>query len=340
MEFDPSGVSVRNGKYYGLPSYSPEEADLCVLAVPWDVTTSYRAGTSQGPAAILEASYQVDIFSPYCEDAWKARIGTLPVSHEWLEKNAQFRKASSRYIDFLGEGGSIEDSAEMRMVLGELNRACERLHLWVEEECSKLLQNGRKVVLVGGEHSVSYGLIKALSENDRFGILHIDAHADLRDAYEGFEHSHASIMRNALKLPNVESLTQVGIRDVSPAEIEFIESQKSRVHTFFDWDLKRALADGCTWKENCNRIIETLPEKVYVSFDIDGLDPKLCPSTGTPVPGGLEYDQALYLLDTLTKSGRKIVGADLVEVAPGQDNEWDGNVGARLLFNLCLFVLK
>jgi agmatinase len=106
------------------------------------------------------------------------------------------------------------------------------------------------------------------------------------------------------------------------------------VAIFYDSFLKEGMNDGKSWKKQCKKIVAQLPQKVYISFDIDGLDPKLCPGTGTPVPGGLEFDQAVYLLKALVRSGREIIGFDLVEVAPGE-SEWNGNVGARLLYKLC-----
>jgi agmatinase len=118
-------------------------------------------------------------------------------------------------------------------------------------------------------------------------------------------------------------LVQVGIRDFCQEEYEMIQ-ERPDIETFFDQDLKTALYEG-----------QPLPRKIHVSFDIDGFDPVLCPSTGTPVPGGLQFGEANYLLKTLVQSGRKIVSFDLNEVAPNKDSEWDGNVGARILFKLC-----
>jgi agmatinase len=200
------------------------------------------------------------------------------------------------------------------------------------------LNQNKLVALLGGDHSTPLGLMQALSEKySSFGILHIDAHADLREAYEGFEFSHASIMYNAIKLPQVTRLVQVGIRDYCVAENQLIKSD-ARITTFFDREIKQSQFEGVTWSVTCDKIIEALPERVYLSFDIDGLDPKLCPHTGTPVPGGLEFEQSIYLIEKLVHSGRTIIGFDLNEVAPGND-EWDANVGARLLYrlsNLCL----
>ena len=103
---------------------------------------------------------------------------------------------------------------------------------------------------------------------------------------------------------------------------------------FDDWQLKDNTYSGMNWATQCEKIIATLPEAVYISFDIDGLTPEFCPHTGTPVPGGLDFNQAIYLIQTLVKAGKTIIGFDLCEVAPGESGEWDGNVGARLLYKL------
>ena len=125
----------------------------------------------------------------------------------------------------------------------------------------------------------------------------------------------------------------MGIRDFSEGEVDVIKkSDKIKVYT--DTDLKENQFNGKIWKEQCDEILAQLPEKIAVSFDIDALYRWYCPNTGTPVPGGLTFEQATYLLSRLATSKKEIIGVDLVEVAPGED-DWDGNVGARLLFHLC-----
>jgi agmatinase len=157
---------------------------------------------------------------------------------------------------------------------------------------------------------------------------------DLREAYEGFTYSHASIFWNVLQRKGITQLTQVGIRDYCEAEALFAKELAGRVAVFFDQQLQEQAFQGISWQEQCTRIIATLPEKVYISFDIDALDPKLCPNTGTPVPGGLSLPQALYLIKQLVSGGRTIIGFDLNEVG-GLGCTWDGNVGARVLYKLC-----
>jgi agmatinase len=192
------------------------------------------------------------------------------------------------------------------------------------------------VGIVGGEHSVPLGLIRALHEqHNSFGILHIDAHADLRCAYEGFVYSHASVMYHAGRMPGI-SLCQVGIRDYWSDEADLMGASE-HIHCFSDQELRRKLFEGTDWNKLCRQIIDRLPDKVYISFDIDGLSPDNCPHTGTPVPGGLSFREADYLLHCLALSPKRIIGFDLCEVAPGKDSEWDANVGARMLYKLCCY---
>jgi len=185
------------------------------------------------------------------------------------------------------------------------------------------------------------------------GILHIDAHADLRVAYQGFVQSHASIMHNVLEaVPSLARLVQVGIRDLCEAEAERIAGSNGRIRTFFDSELSAQKHEGTPFTQLCEKIVGELPPQVYVSFDIDGLDPALCPHTGTPVPGGLSFAEIVTLLRTLVRSGRRIVGFDLCEVAPAPaprrraseashepPDEWDASVGARVLYKLIGFAL-
>jgi agmatinase len=192
------------------------------------------------------------------------------------------------------------------------------------------------VGLLGGDHSTPLGFYKAISEkyND-FGILQIDAHCDLREAYQQFTYSHASIMYNALnEIPQLTRLVQVGVRDYSQSEWDYICNSSNRVVTYFDKQIKERQFEGLSWQYLADEIINHLPQKVYISFDIDGLNRTLCPHTGTPVPGGFETEQLFYLFRKILESGRQLIGFDLCEVGISS-NEWDENVGARVLFKLC-----
>ena len=224
----------------------------------------------------------------------------------------------------------------MCKTLKEVNAGGVFLNEWVYTQTKELLEAGKLVALLGGDHSTPLGFFKAIAEKEGdFGILQIDAHCDLRKAYENFRYSHASVMYNALEeIPQLTKLVQVGIRDYCEEEYNYIQANPQRIVTFFDQDIKERLYEGENWKSVTASIVEQLPEKVYISFDIDGLDPKLCPHTGTPVQGGFETEQIFYLIKKIHQSGRKILAFDLNEVGVSQD-EWDENVGARCLFKLC-----
>jgi agmatinase len=328
--FDPNGPGIQ-GNLFGLP-FSPETSALVIVPVPWEVTVSYHTGAARGPEAILQASSQVDTFTKDIPGAWKLGVSMLPVPDDLRQESNKVRDFAAQHIVRMEKGEPLQPQDPLIL---KVNEASENLNIYVKSTTQKYLKEGKLVGLLGGDHSTPLGFLRALSEqHNRFGILHIDAHADLRKAYEGFTYSHASIMYNALKLPAVGRLVQVGIRDLCEEEVNVINRSMGRVVTFFDEDLKDKKMSGTSWRELCDTIIQHLPQQVYISFDIDGLDPKLCPNTGTPVAGGLEFHEAVYLIKQVVQSGKTIIGFDLSEVAGGK-NDWDANVGARLLFQLC-----
>lgn len=342
--FSPDDVGVANGNYFGLP-FGVAEAELVLLSAPWDVTVSYNGGTSDAPEAIIGASTQVELRDAHYPEGWQRGIATLPAD-PWIAPAAErLRKAAEKVIGHLENGGSVTDG-EITAPLAEVNAGSEKLNGIIFTQAASLLAQGKTVGLVGGDHSTPLGLMRAVAakmaaEATEFGILHIDAHADLRLAYEGFAYSHASIMYNALQLPQVKRLVQVGIRDFCGAEADLAADSQGRIVQYDDYTLAKNAFEGLDWGMQCAGIIEQLPENVYVSFDIDGLSPDNCPGTGTPVPGGLSYREAVYLLAKLVESGRRIVGFDLTEVSPAEnDGEWNANVGARILYKLCNLTLK
>lgn len=329
-DFDPNGVGIK-GTLFGLPA-DENQAAVIILSVPWEVTVSYGSGTSNAPAAILEASTQLDLADPNFHQAWQPGYCLKSFDPDIQMKSKQLRTKTVSYIDSLEEG--MPPNQDLTVVQ-EVNQTGLCLKESIKIQALQLLKNQKIPALLGGDHSCPLGLMEAIAEHyGDFGILQIDAHADLRPAYEGFQYSHASIMWNALKMTNLKTLTQVGIRDFCQQELELIYENPNRIHTFFDADLKEASHEGVAWGQSIQEIIDTLPQYVYISFDIDGLDPKLCPNTGTPVPGGLDFGEVVSLIKALVKSGRRIAGFDLCEVSPGE-TEWDANVGARILYKLC-----
>ncbi|MEM7755237.1 MAG: arginase family protein [Planctomycetota bacterium] len=311
-----------------------ENARVVLIPVPFDATCSSRPGARHGPRAIVEGSVFLDV----C-DAVFGRFDGFGVHLEeapgWVESISN--ETRSLVEPLLARGAGPEDRDR---VLG-IDAACAEVQDHVYARCRAALDEGAVPGVVGGEHGVSFGAIRASADEGPVGVLHIDAHFDLRERYLGVEYSHASVMRNVIdRLPTVERLVSVGIRDWSPEEQGLVERVSPRIAWLRDDDIARRTLSGEPWSAVCDEVVALLPDRVYVSFDIDGLEPGLCPNTGTPVPGGLTFGQASVLLETLAASGKTVIGFDLVEVAPRPgidlvaERTLDGVVGARVLQKL------
>ncbi len=337
--FDHNNAGNPNNNIFGLP-FPEEDADLVIVPVPWEVTVSYKAGTARAPEHIMKASLQVDLYDNDTNDAWRRGIYMRETDKKILLKSDYLRKEAELYINYIAQDENVNDNKFMCKALKEVNEGSVFLNNWVYEQTKNLLNQGKLVGLLGGDHSTPLGFFKAIGEkHGDFGILQVDAHFDLRKSYEGFKYSHASVMYNALnEVPQLKKLVQLGIRDYCDEEWELVCNSNFRAIAYFDRELKERLYEGQPWKIIADEIVNHLPEKVYISFDIDGLDPKLCPNTGTPVMGGLETEQVFYIFRQIIKSGRRLIGFDLNEVGVST-NEWDENVGARVLYKLCNLML-
>ena len=333
--FDPDAPAGEASGIYGLP-FTPEDAHVIVVPVPFEATTSYGGGTSQGPAAVLEASRQVDLYDHETGRPYDRGIAMLEIPPEVVSWNEEAKRCAAPVI----EAGGVIDGTDMHAALDRVNELGDEVNRWVHGVTTSYLEEGKMPVILGGDHSVPFGAIQAYSERfPNLSILHLDAHADLRNAYEGFTWSHASIFHNVMtRLQGVDRLVQAGVRDLGSAENEMIQSSGGRIVTFFDSDLAAEKESGTPFARIADRIVETLTDTVYLSWDIDGLDPTLCPHTGTPVPGGFSWNEAIALLRALVRGRKRIVGLDLCEVSPGE-TEWDANVGARLLYKMIGFAL-
>ncbi len=333
--FDPNGASNPKNNIFGLP-FPEADARLVILPVPWEVTVSYNAGTARAADHIFKASLQVDLFDGDYPLAWRQGFFMRETDRKILMKSDYLRKEAELYIDYISKGDEVSKNQFMCKSLKEINEGGNFLNNWVYEKVKELLDKNKLIALLGGDHSTPLGYFKAIAEkHHEFGILQIDAHCDLRKAYEGFIYSHASIMYNALtEIPEIQRLVQVGIRDYCEEEWQYITKSNHRVIAYLDREIKERQYEGQTWKQIADEIVEHLPQKVLISFDIDGLDPKLCPNTGTPVQGGFETEQLFYLFKRIHQSGRQIIGFDLNETGVSE-NQWDANVGARILFKLC-----
>lgn len=358
FEFNPDDPPPVDAGLFGM-SLAPEDAGVWLIPVPVEATTSYGAGTSFGPEAMRRASHQMDFFDLEFGRPWQAGFATLNDERltriEALDQQARGLARAAR-----GQSG-----ASQARTIAEVNRLTEELHGLVRAVAGEGHSAGKLVALVGGDHSTAFGgVAAAVAAEGELGVLQLDAHADLRVAYEGYRWSHASVMHNVLaELPEVTRLVQVGIRDFSEAEHSAIHDSGGRIVTVFDQELVPTRTGTRSFDDVIKPALEQLPEKIYLSFDIDGLDPALCPATGTPVPGGLSWAEIQRLLTLVAESGHRIVGLDLCEVAPsggkvvadndgavndGQPSapedlyadEWDANVGARLLYRMIGLALK
>lgn len=250
-------------------------AKFVVIPMPLERTVSYGSGTGKGPQAILEASNELERYHKGSEPC-ETGIYTLP---------------------------PIDCEGPLPQVMARL-----------ADQTQTVVNAGKIPVTLGGEHSLTYGAVSGVAKalGSKIGIIQIDAHADLRIAYQGEEHSHASVMN--LLTREGHSLAQFGVRALC-----LQEDDARRERGVFYKDAEELVTQNIM----CVELPTDFPEHVYVSFDVDGLDPSIMPATGTPVPGGLGYYQALSLIERALE-GRKCVGIDVVELAPNEDSQaWD-----------------
>ncbi|MEM6734954.1 MAG: arginase family protein [Bacteroidota bacterium] len=321
--YNPSEAG-KKGTIFGLP-HLLEEANLVFLPIHLDTTVSCADGTAKAPSLILSESSQLDLSLVSIESPWKLKMAMHPKIV--AKSHNEIHRGRAKNVIKAIESGKKVDQEQIQFV----NEFCQKVTMEVEHLSKLLLESEKIVAVVGGDHSSSLGLMYALASKYEFGILQIDAHMDLRDAYEGFQYSHASVMFNALKNDHIIHLTQVGVRDFCEEEERLVEKSKGRIDVFFDENIFSQKQKEVDWKKYCKVIIETLPKSVYVSFDIDGLEPSLCPHTGTPVPGGLTFYEAVYLIEQVVRSGKKIIGFDVCETG---NYSWDARVASRILFRL------
>ena len=325
------GLPPQEGDGFIGGRLDPEEASLVLIPVPWEATVSYGEGTALAPDAMRLSSHQLDVETFHYIKPYTAGIAMLETDKKLLKLSNKARKKALKVID------ALENGKKSKKALNFVNEASDTLNNAVYEKSIEQLNNGKFVGVVGGDHSSPLGLLKALNDtqNERFGILHVDAHHDLRKAYEGFTYSHASIFYNAMnECDKISNLVQFGIRDYSNEEAQTLIDYGYKGACLYDTDMQQQLAWGVSLENVFSPYIEKLPRNVYLSIDIDGLEPLNCPNTGTPVPGGLRYGELEHLIFMVVRSGRNIIGFDLCEVGDSE-NGWDANVGSRILYQLC-----
>lgn len=257
-----------------------------------------------------------------------------------LEKTVSYGKGTSKapeeilkashYVEFYDEELKRETCFEKGIctlepiALSELSHEMSLKH--IETNVEKLVSDNKFVVTLGGEHSLSSAAFSPHNNQYKnLSILQIDAHSDLRDEYEGSKFSHASVMRRIFEVN--ENIVQVGIRAQCIEESEFIEN--NNIHTFYMRDIRTGI-HGSKWQD---KAVEKLKDNVYITFDVDGLDPSVIPDTGTPEPGGLFWDETMDLLK-LAGESKNIVGFDVVELSPDKGNNSSSFTTAKIIYKL------
>ena len=333
--FDPNAAGNPQDNIFGLP-FTEDDARLVIQPVPWEATVNVYPGTARCISSILRHSIHVDLWWKEHPDLWKQGIFIRETNQKILLKSDYLRKEAELLVGYTCSGKSVCDNEFMQKNLKEINAGGSYLNTWVYDQTKDILDKGKLAALLGGDHSISLGFVQALSEKySAFGILQIDAHCSLRKKFEGFIYSHACVMRNILdRYPQVSQLVQIGVRDYCEEEHQYMQQNQDRIRTFYDEDLKEQLFSGKTWLEIARSIVDALPQNVYISFDIDGLKPYYCPSTNTPVVGGLEYDQLKTIFRLMRATGKTIIGFDLCQIGNGRIGT-DAQTGAYILWDLC-----
>lgn len=345
-KFNPNEAADSN-TIFGLPDFTVEEAELIIMPAWWAPTVSYRTGTEYAPSQILNSSGQIELyFEPYAK-AWQHGIMSLSMQPN-EEQIARTHELRARINELRAKKMSYAGSEKQ---LEQINSSCD---LWMNQDMYRealyLFYSGKIPAVIGGDHSAPLGVVQAVDhvcqeQGKTFSMLQIDAHMDLRKSYEGLKFSHASAMYNYLKLNAMERLVQLGVRDFCEEEAALTREYSSRIKTFSNQSMKRGLYQhGRHWLQFCEEIADSITtQEVYVTIDMDGFDPKLCPNTGTPVPGGLEYDEFLYLMNHLVVSGKKIIGFDICETGVAEKTTegtcYDTDVAARLLWQMSCYTL-
>ena len=328
------------GGYYFDDRVSAEQAQIVIVSAPWSVTVDYGRGAAYAPDAILDASARIGLYDAASGLSLAGKVATAEADYDILELSEQLGSDAQKVVSHVEDGGSITGEYFARK-LARVNGGAKRMHASVQSQVERWASEGKIVGVVGGEHSVSFGAVKAMSRRyEGLGVLMIDAHCDLRGEGRIFDYSHDSVARNIIdELPQVAKIVEVGVRDFSEEEVNFA-AKSDRLRLFMHEHIMAERYRGKLWATQCAEIVAQLPQTVYVSLDVDALTIESCPSTCRPVPGGIAFNEVVYLLNAVVDSGRKIVGFDITEVVPKIEYTHDATVGARMLVKMCGAALK
>ncbi len=273
-----------------------ENSQAVVVPYGYEGTVTFGHGTNRGPKALVEASWQIESFDDELLDDVQNQVKI------WTTQQPKIPK----------------DALKAAETLSEI--------VW------QILERKKLPVVIGGEHSISYGFVQGLAQKyDNFGIVVFDSHLDLGDRYSEKDFTHAAWLKYSLELPQVKNATLFGIRNFNKIEHEYWQNSKGKVNVYL-------ARDKDNWGSMA-KIIKALPENIYLSFDIDAFDPSIMPATGTPEPGGLLWDETLNLIREISKK-KNIIGMDLVELAPIKDMHAPSFIAAKLLVKMIMYAVK
>ncbi len=276
-----------------------EKAHFVAAAVPIEASVSYGSGASKGPEAILHASQQVELFD--------------------VEEKIEPYRAGIATCAF-----------------PQAFRATAQALEYAKTITREILDLGKIPIVLGGDHSLTPGVLAAFVEKDTsFSVFHIDAHSDLRDSYHGDPNSHASALRRVLAFPAVRTLVQAGIRNVSNDpddgnEFSFIQDNTDRIRIHYAKDM-------ALW--NISEMVDALAHDVYITIDVDGLDPSIMPSTGTPEPGGIDWYTTLRMMHEICTK-KNVIGFDIVELAPISGFHAPDFLVAKLIYKMLGYIAQ
>lgn len=271
-----------------------ENSKIAIVSAPYEHTVSYGGGTKYGPEAIIKASQFVEFYD------------------EEFDRELCFEQGicTIEPIDF--DGKANKEALDM-----------------IYDQVKELLAKDKFVITLGGEHTISSAPIKAHHEKyPNMSVLQFDAHSDFRNTYEGSKYSHASIMARVAEFFPNDKITQVGIRAQCIEEANFIKENK--VNTFYANAIRRGV-HGQDWQQS---VVDTLSDEVYITFDVDYFDPSIMPATGTPEPDGFQYHETLDLLRKIKASGKRVIGFDVVELAPMEGLSHPDILTASLIYKM------
>ena len=312
-----------------------KDSQLIVIPVPWDITTSYRKGTSLAAKAILESSNQIDHYHHYYPNFHQYGIHMIDIPADIIKLNQKLNDITQQIVNHDCQKKLLSDT-KLNECLELVSAGTKTCFDWIHSQLNNY--SDKQVIVLGGEHSVSYPAISFFKKkHPQLSVLQIDAHMDLRPSYQQLTYSHAAVIYHCHSQLNIP-ITQVGIRDSSQSELDYVKKHDN-IHVFDDTYCQHQLFKGVQWDAICDDIINTLSDDVYITIDIDGLDSSFCPSTGTPVPGGMSYHQLCYLIQKIRASNKRIISMDLVEVAGFADSIGIIN-STHLLYQLCGYLMK